>query len=1486
MKPITFSLIVLTALAILVTGASASVLSIGNGEVTAIGSTATVNIVLDEAPAGLSGYSINVSVENPVIATVSAVSYPAWASLIDTSTLPSADCRVKASDMSNVVQSGAMNTTLATITLQGLAGGATTVNLTVNLMSGDEDEIINPTISAGTFTVNVPVVTPEAAFTSDVQTGTVPLTVAFTDQSENAPTSWAWDFGDTGTSTAQSPSHQYTAAGNYTVTLTATNTAGSDTEVKTDYITVLPPAPVANFNKNISGGQAPLSVQFTDQSTNSPTAWAWDFQNDGTIDSTEQNPVFVYTAAGSYSINLTASNAGGSNSRLKENNIIVTAPAAPVAAFTSDVQSGMIPLTIQFTDQSTNVPTSWLWDFGDGGTSTDQNATHTYTTAGTYTVNLTATNAAGSGTETKTNYITAIPGTVFKEWTFESGTVEGFTPVTTYSGTGSPVTLSVSTSAYSGSYALQCYATNAQGYGKTIVLDPSNATNYKLEYWVWSENTGYGYTSVGISIVDSAGNMIAGMNGGDNTIQDTDGTTICSRPAAVWVRHLVEWNKATGVINHAAYDTNGTLLGSRQITRAATVGKVPAGIWCNVRGYPYDHTIRYDDIRLSSDSTGTVPPVAAFTAAPLSGSAPLTVTFTNQTVTAAPTALFWDFGDGSNSTDQNPLHTYTTGGTFTVNLTATNAGGQDSEEKTGYITVTAPAAEPVTDFTATPTTGDIPLPVQFTDTSTNTPTWWSWNFGDNPRNVYVTTSSTASIFVIYPNGTVGTLALGSPITGPYGIAFDGQGNLYAVSSLKLIYKILPDGTVTTLASGFSGASRTIAVDHNGYVYYADVTAKAIIKVSPDGTKTTISSGYNKPYSVAVDYAGNLYVGDNGNKAVYKVAPDGTKETIYTGALASLSPYSIAVDYDGNLYIGVGTQLFKIYPNGTQVTLATGLNQPYNIAVDDFTGNIYEANYGSHSANLIHPDGTISTLAIFDKSTVGIAIKPDSYAQSPSHTYSVPGTYNVSLIAANSAGSNLQTKTDYITVNAVAPVAAFTSDVQSGTAPLTVNFTDQSTNTPTAWAWVFGDGATSTEQNPSHQYAAAGIYNVSMTATNTAGSDPETKAGYIVVTRALVPPVAAFTANATSGIAPLSVKFSDLSTNLPTSWSWSFGDGGSSADQDPVHIFASPGTYTVSLTATNADGSDSEEKTNFIQVLDPSQPTVLVVPQTMEVAPGATNVYAISINTLPSGLAGYNLSVSLADANIGEITALTLPSWASLNSSSATPADSVWFSGLDLYRNVEAGATNVPLGTVMVRGDTLGSTAVVVVVHEMDADGGSAITPAVVPAVLNVYQPVPVVADFTADNTSGYFPLTVKFTDLSTGVPVPSSWSWNFGDGATSTERNPTHTYSQPGLYNVSLTVANVNGQDSITKAGYITVMRHVVQFPGCVNEPLDPDHDGRYEDINGNGRLDFHDVVTLYQNMQWVRDNTEVGTDPFDFNGNGRLDYDDVVLLYYEVLAD
>jgi PKD repeat protein len=210
--------------------------------------------------------------------------------------------------------------------------------------------------------------------------------------------------------------------------------------------------------------------------------------------------------------------------------------------------------------------------------------------------------------------------------------------------------------------------------------------------------------------------------------------------------------------------------------------------------------------------------------------------------------------------------------------------------------------------------------------------------------------------------------------------------------------------------------------------------------------------------------------------------------------------------------------------------------------------------------------------------------------------------------------------------------------------LTVTFTDASSGSPTSWSWNFGDGGTSTAQNPSHQYTSAGIFDVTLTATNAGGNDVETKTGYITVT-APPPPTANFTGTPTSGLAPLTVAFTDSSTGNPTSWSWNFGDNGTSTQQSPSHTYQSAGTYTVTLTATNAGGSDTLTRTDYISVTAPPDFAVSATPAKQVVVRGGTTSYTVTVTPLNGFLGTVDLAVSgLPSGTTGSFspTSITVP----------------------------------------------------------------------------------------------------------------------------------------------------------------------------------------------------------------------------------------------------
>jgi PKD repeat protein len=159
-----------------------------------------------------------------------------------------------------------------------------------------------------------------------------------------------------------------------------------------------------------------------------------------------------------------------------------------------------------------------------------------------------------------------------------------------------------------------------------------------------------------------------------------------------------------------------------------------------------------------------------------------------------------------------------------------------------------------------------------------------------------------------------------------------------------------------------------------------------------------------------------------------------------------------------------------------------------------------------------------------------------------------------------------------------PTAAFAVTQTSWKTPFNMSFTDKSTGTVFMRNWDFGDGSTSTDQNPVHSYAAAGKYNVTLSAIGT-GSNAITKVVTVAASKPTTSkvPVAAFT----SSISGRTVKFTDKSTNSPTSYLWNFGDKSTSTAKSPSHKYAKAGKYKVTLTVKNKYGSNT--KTGYATV---------------------------------------------------------------------------------------------------------------------------------------------------------------------------------------------------------------------------------------------------------------------------------------------------------------
>ncbi len=902
------------------------------------------------------------------------------------------------------------------------------------------------------------------------------------------------------------------------------------------------PAPLADFyikspdtgSGITTGGNAPFTVIFQDTSTSTTPliSWYWNF-GDGTT-STAQNPTHTYTVPGTYTVTLEAGNQAHVNT-VTYNDVITV-----YDDFQATPTTGSAPLQVQFTSTSSKV-TSVQWQFGDGGTSTTLNPSHTYTRPGMYTVSLTATGSSGSSTNTKTNLI-AVAAPPAPSITLMTATpTSGNVPL--------PVQFTCQTTGI-----VTSYNWNFCDLGTSTAQNPSHT-----------------YTTPGTYTVFLT---IEGPGGGN--------------------------------------------------TKIITV-------------------------------TTYAPLNATITASPTSGNVPLTVQFTS-TPTGSISSLQWNFGDGTTSTSLSPSHTYTAPGTYTATFTLVGPGGT----LTKTVTITVNATPPVANIGATPTSGDIPLPVQFTSTSTGTISSYLWSFGDGATSAAQNPSHTYT--------TAGKYTVTLQVTGP-------KGN----------------------------STKTITITANPPAPAANMTASLTSGKAPLPVQFT-----SKSTGTISSYQWNF--GDGSTSAAQNPSHTYTTAGTYTVTLTVTGPG------------GTSTKTTSITTYAPPVA---------NITAAPTSGNVpFAVQFTSTST------GTISSYqwTFGDGGT--------SAAQNPSHTYTVAGTYTVTLSVTGPGGNSI--KTTSITAKPPAPAANITASPTSGKAPLAVQFTSTSTGTISSYQWNFGDGWTSTAQNPSHTYSTAGTYTATLTVTGPGGSSTKTTS---IAT--YTPPVANITASPTSGNVPFAVQFTSTSTGTISSYQWNFGDGSTSTAQNPSHTYTIAVTYTVTLTVTGPGGTST--KTITITAKPAAPVANITASPTLGKAPLPVQFTSTSTGTISS-----------YQWNFGD------------GSTSAAQSPS--------HTYTTAGTYTVTLTVTGFGGTSTKTTSI------------TAYTPPI--------------ANITASPTSGNAPLPVQFTSTSTGTISSYQWNfgdgstsadqWNFGDGSTSAAQNPSHTFATAGNYIVTLTVTGPGGTSTKT----------------------------------------------------------------------------------------
>jgi gliding motility-associated-like protein len=553
----------------------------------------------------------------------------------------------------------------------------------------------------------VSIAKPVIRITASPQRGCLPQPVQFRAAitSNDPVASYLWNFGDGNTSTQAQPSHTYTQQGNFMVSLTITTASGcTETLVMPDLVRA-GNKPQADFTAAPTTVCAYQTVSFTNTSTEG-TGWEWDFGNGAT--SGEQNPVYQYSDTGTFSIRLIVENYGCRDT-ITRTDFITIKP--PIALFEIETVCDD-KFFHQFRDQSIGA-TAWQWNFGDGNTSNQQHPSHRYANLGTYTVQLTVTNDTCSHTIQQTVKV--------------GGGVPDFSASlnSVCKGTAIQLTADSTNAGNIVSYSWNLGGGLPQQSGKTISVTYPQAGLYTVSLTVQDQN-GCLDSTVKQQYIKVNG-PTAALQAANNTgckgleAQFTDASrTDGNNSITQW-----EWNFGDGTI--VTETTSATMRHRYKQAGSYDVSlKVTDASGCT-------------DLLSMPQLVNTSDITAAFTAVDTLSCPGGSIQFTNASYAPTTYNSTWSFGNGKQSTEQNPSATYDTEGLYSVTLRITDDYGcSDSLTRTDYIAINYPVASFTVNDSAS---ACIPFPVQYTNTSSHyTSHYWNLNGGTtllaNPIQFY------------------------------------------------------------------------------------------------------------------------------------------------------------------------------------------------------------------------------------------------------------------------------------------------------------------------------------------------------------------------------------------------------------------------------------------------------------------------------------------------------------------------------------------------------------------------------------------------------------------------------------------------------------------------------------------------------------------------------------------------------------------------------
>jgi PKD repeat protein len=951
---------------------------------------------------------------------------------------------------------------------------------------------------------------PTANFSATPTQICIGAAVNFTDLSTagGSPiTSRAWDFGDGNSSTLTNPSHTYTTPGTYTITLVVTASNGqADPEVKLNYITVNP-LPTVGFTTSGNGCTVPFAVTFTNTSqTGAGITYNWSFGNGQT--STSQNPAAVtYNTAGTFPVTLvvTDGNTGCTNSIIQ--NIVVSNYSA---TFNAPAQ-GCVGSAVSFTDMSTVGANSWSWDFGDGQTSTSQNPSNIYGAPGTYNVTLTSQNTVSGCSSTFNQSITINPLPIP---TFSANTLTGCAPLnvtfTNSSGAGTFVWDFGNGITFNGANPpVQTYTTNSSF---SVSLTMTNAAGCS------NTTTINNYINVSAPTVQFSMDVYNGCE--PLTVQFSESSTSpnpIGDPIVSWLWDFGDGSPITNaqsppphVYNEGVYSVTLTVTTQNGCQATVTLA---------------------DTIQVGSISS------VNFSVAPVIECAKTPIDFTdlttfNGTPDPADVTYSWDFGDGGLSSLQNPSYPYPSDtGYFDVTLIVDWRGCKDTMIMTQAVYIKAPISLFTLDQTLFCNPGSLPITLNVADNaiigqlSDDVEMIWKWGDG-TPNNIlsnamldgagngdishnysaygtytveqvvynYTTGCSDSTTQTIYVSQTIAGFTLsndstciGSPIqltststsSHPFGTFSYDMGNGGSTSGSPASYTYNTAGAFNIVLTATNSVGCASTATFNGL----DALSLPIASITP--------SDITGCAPITVTYSNSSSITGNGMplSSFLWTFTDATTQT--TNSIGTNTQFTFNTEGTFNTTLVATDQFGCVSPAASSAILIT--KPVANFTLDDVVCNLE----GFTAVN--SSTGAVSYQWFVDGTVVSTNTNYSNSFNEPSTPIVSSVSHNVMLIATDVNGCK-DTLVDPIVVSTPNADVTYTLTGANVNAageftcpPVFAGFTDNSDSygNISIWSWDFGDGKTSTLENPNNTYVFAGTYTLNYSIVDEYGCSSDT-----------------------------------------------------------------------------------------------------------------------------------------------------------------------------------------------------------------------------------------------------------------------------------------------------------------------------------------------------------------------------------------------------------